>query len=114
MENILIIDDDISIRTILSKTLTDHGCQVMVAEDGEAGICMLTQNEKFKAVITDICMPKKNGNDVARHIKNGRETSTTPVIGVTGFVEEAEKEIFDFLLEKPFKIQELLDIIDKL
>ena len=114
MGNILVIDDDLNIRTILSKFLVDYGHQVTEATDGEIGIRLLNQESKFKAVITDICMPNKSGNDVAKHIKNNIDIYKTAVIGVTGFMDEAEKELFDYLLEKPFKIEELMSIIDNL
>ena len=114
MGNILVIDDDLNIRTILSKFLVDYGHQVTEATDGEIGIEILEQNLNFKVVITDIRMPNKSGNDVARHIKNNSDIDKTPVIGVTGFMEDVEKELFDFLLEKPFKIKKLMSIIDKL
>lgn len=113
MGNILIIDDDSGIRTILSKTLLDHGYHVVEASDGDTGIGLLGQRMNLNLVITDICMPGKTGNDVARHIKKNSVISTTPILAITGFVAEAENELFDFILEKPFKILELLEIVDR-
>ena len=78
MGNILVIDDDSSIRSILSKILVGYGHQVTEATDGEIGIEILEQNLNFKVVITDIRMPNKSGNDVARHIKNNSDIDKTP------------------------------------
>ena len=114
MTRILVIDDDDSVRDILSKALIDFGWQVRDATDGEEGIELLKDNGQYKVVITDICMPKKDGNDVAKYVKGSINLKDVLVVGVTGMIEKAEKELFDYLIPKPFKIMDIVQIIGKL
>jgi len=86
---ILVIDDQSSIRTILAMVLKDLGHEVKLAQDGQKGIELLNGPNEFDLVITDINMPNKDGNEVARYIRSSHK-SKMPVIAITGFPEEAE------------------------
>ena len=111
MNNILLIDDNSNLRKILSGFLTDYGYQVSEAFDGEMGIELLENDNKYKVVITDICMPKKNGNDVARHIRRKSKINRVKIVGITGSIEYAEPELFDHLIPKPFNISDIIGVI---
>jgi CheY-like chemotaxis protein len=113
MADILIIDDDPHIIDILKKTFKLYGYKVLSGTNGHDGIEHLKSNRFFTAVITDINMPVKDGNDVARHVRNIYKEKSPVVIGLSGFVENAEKELFDYLMPKPFKIKDLVQIVDK-
>ncbi len=110
MALILVIDDQISIRTILAMVLKDLGHEVKLAEDGQKGIQLLEGPGDFRLVITDINMPNKDGNEVARYIRSSHR-STIPVIAITGFPEEAEIELFDYSIIKPFKLENLREAV---
>jgi CheY-like chemotaxis protein len=110
MALILVIDDQSSIRTILAMVLKDLGHEVKMAEDGEKGIELLIGPSEFDLVITDINMPNKDGNEVARYIRSSRR-STIPVIAITGFPEEAEIEMFNSTIIKPFKLENLRETV---
>ena len=112
MENILVIDDDAAIRDLLLKILTHFGYYVNLARDGEEGIGFLKNNGLYKAIITDICMPKKDGNDVAKYVRTSFSKKNTPVVGMSGSAEVVEKELFDFFMQKPFKMMDLRNIIE--
>lgn len=106
MALILVIDDQSSIRTILAMVLEDLGHEVTLAEDGQKGIELFEGSGDFGLVITDINMPNKNGNEVARHIRKARR-STIPVVAITAFPQEADTELFDDMIIKPFKLEKL-------
>ena len=106
MALILVIDDQISIRTILAMVLKDLGHEVKLAEDGQKGIELLEGSADFGLVITDINMPNKNGNEVGRHVRNTYR-STIPVVAITAFPQEADMELFDDMIIKPFKLEKL-------
>ena len=114
MEDILVIDDDSAIRNLISEILTHSGYQVTVAQDGEEGIEFLKNNSHYKAIITDICMPIKDGNDVAKYVRNSFDEKSTPIVGISGSTEDAEDELFDLFFQKPFKIMDLRHAIDSL
>ena len=110
MALILVIDDQSSIRTILAMVLKDLGHEVKLAEDGQKGIELLEGSGDFGLVITDISMPNKDGNEVARHIRKARR-STIPVVAITAFPQEADTELFDDMIIKPFKLEKLRETV---
>jgi CheY-like chemotaxis protein len=69
-KKILIVDDDCQILTSLSQALTHVGHEVEVACDGDEGIELIDSGYNCDLVITDITMPRVNGNAVARHIRS--------------------------------------------
>jgi CheY-like chemotaxis protein len=114
MENILVIDDDDGILSFATKMLCHFGYQVKTAHDGEEGIELLRNCTRFKAVITDIRMPKKDGNQVAKYIRDDKKISYTPILAITGFPEEAEDGLFDCVLTKPIKMRDVISLINTL
>ena len=112
MNNILVIEDEKSILEFLRKVLSHFGYSVRAALDGEEGLEMFDNGYDFDLVITDIDMPKLNGNDVAKHIRRS-DKSATPVIGITGSDACVEREFFDMLLIKPFRLETLVDTLNR-
>jgi CheY-like chemotaxis protein len=113
MQRILLIEDDRSIRNIIALLLRNLGYQVEVAEDGEKGIELFTKLGNFDLVITDIRMPKRDGNEVAKHIRRS-ERAETPIAAITAYGDEVQKDMFDFSLLKPFRNEELITLIRSL
>ncbi|MFC1825661.1 response regulator [Thermodesulfobacteriota bacterium] len=112
MEKILIIEDNYSLLKIIDRTLTREGYDVTVAHDGNKGIELLNDDSNFKIVITDIRMPGKDGNRVARYIRDNQKMQNTRIIAMAGYADEAQSELFDFLLLKPFNLGELIEAIN--
>jgi CheY-like chemotaxis protein len=79
MRQILIIDDDKSIRSILSMFLKEFGYDVKTAASGEEGIELFKRIADLDLVITDIRMPGIDGNEVAKIIRNS-EKSELPLV----------------------------------
>lgn len=100
---ILIVEDDESIRDILLAFIQQNGYLVMSAADGMAGYDLFVR-EAPQLVILDIMMPRMNGYDLLKKI---REISDTPVILLTALSREQEQARgFDLLADdyivKPF------------
>ena len=110
MRRILVIDDERSIRTIISMLLENLGYRVEVAADGKEGIEIFHRFGDVDLVITDIRMPNMDGNEVARHIRKS-DRPMTPLVAVTGYIEEVQMKVFDFALIKPFKLDQLRNVI---
>jgi CheY-like chemotaxis protein len=55
-------------------------------------------------------MPNRDGNEVARHIR-GSHRSSIPVVAITAFPEEAETELFDYMIEKPFMLENMREAV---
>jgi CheY-like chemotaxis protein len=108
---ILLIDDDSQILTSLREALTHVGYEVEVACDGDEGIELIDSGHNCDLVITDITMPTVSGNAVARHIRSS-DRRDTPIVAITGFGEDAiERELFNSVLEKPFKLDVLFGTV---
>ena len=111
MKIILVIDDEVSIRELLERFLTQIGYQVHVAKDGREGLRFLENDRKYDAIITDIEMPEINGNFIAKHIRASQKEHT-PLLALTGMPEDrCQNQFFDFVIKKPFKLKELQTVL---
>jgi two-component system response regulator PilR (NtrC family) len=110
---ILVVDDESSMRELLVILLQREGYQVEQAENGVAGLEKIVAGE-FDLVISDIQMPKMNGIELLRQIRQ-REIAVT-VIMITAFssteqaVEAMKMGAFDYIT-KPFKNDEIRLVI---
>ncbi len=86
-QSVLVIDDDASVRELMTRYLTGKGYQVYTAEDGEKGLSLA--REHHPSVITlDVVLPgDQSGWDVLARLKDDPATSAIPVVIVT-FLEE--------------------------
>jgi CheY-like chemotaxis protein len=112
MDKILLVDDDDSILTSTSRLLKHLGHEVICASNGLEGMALFDGSDHVSIVITDVRMPIMSGNDLARKVRNSSK-SETPIVAVTGsdYVEEIERELFDAVLIKPFRLETLLDVM---
>lgn len=110
MANILVIDDQRSIRSTLEDILTMEGYAVTTAEDGAKGLEAFGAGE-FDAVLTDIKMPNMDGMELLGKIMD--EKPGCPVIMISGHgdidtaVESIKKGAYDFI-QKPLDLNRLL------
>ena len=86
------------------------GYRVKTANSGEGAIEILRGGHDFDLVITDIVMPNMDGNAVAEYIRSSNRADT-PIVAITGHTEKNNKELFNSILVKPFKIKELIAVI---
>ena len=110
MPRVLVIDDESLILDFLSDILIRLGYEVKIVHDGKEGIDVFNTDHELDLVITDIRMPRMDGNAVAGYIRNS-DRPDMPIIAISGFADEAESELFNFLIKKPFQIQTLADVI---
>jgi CheY-like chemotaxis protein len=110
MARALIIDDEKNILSILRTLLVKLDFEVKVAHDGREGIELFEDGHDFDLVITDIRMPRADGNQVAKHIR-GSGKPDTPIVAMSGYNDKADGELFDFTLEKPFNLKELMTVV---
>ena len=110
MDQILVIDDEDMVVDFLRSTLAYLGHSVTVAHDGKEGIEFFKNGYNFDLVITDIMMPRMNGNAVAKHIRSS-DKADTPIVAITGYGDDIDRELFNFVLLKPFGLEALLDVV---
>ncbi len=105
---ILVIDDDVNICELLHLNLGNEGYDVKVANDGAEGVSYFRIYEP-DLVLLDIMMPKKDGWQVCREI---REISSKPIIMITAKGEAFDRVLglelgADDVITKPFDMKEV-------
>ena len=106
---ILVAEDEPEILKFLAAYLEKQDFTVLAAEDGESAL-KIFEEASPDMVITDIRMPRINGDILCQRI---REQSDIPIIVMTGLIEESEKLRLlslgaDDYITKPFNITDLL------
>jgi two-component system response regulator PilR (NtrC family) len=115
MHNILVVDDEKSMREFLDIMLTKEGYQVTLAEDGEKA-CEILGMENFDLVITDIRMKDLDGIEVLKKAK--AVSPETMVVLISAFataenaVEAMKEGAYDYI-PKPFKLKEFRRVIQE-
>ncbi len=117
MPKILVIDDDASIRGLITDVLEAEGYDVACAEDGFVGLKMI-EAERPDCVVLDIMMPGIDGHAVLGRIR-GECGHALPVVMLTAAADDAQAwqawtEGVDYFLAKPFDANELLRFLDNL
>ncbi|HYF03671.1 MAG TPA: response regulator transcription factor, partial [Patescibacteria group bacterium] len=108
--NILLVEDDANLGTVLQDYLELRGYETTLCRDGEAGL-QAYQQKPHKLCIFDVMMPKKDGFSLAREIR--KTDQKTPILFLTAkSMKEDKIEGFkagaDDYVTKPFSIEELL------
>jgi GAF domain-containing protein/CheY-like chemotaxis protein len=112
---ILVIDDEDSVRDILSRMLKTKGHQVVVASNGEEGIERF-KSEPFDIVFTDLGMPRLSGWEVGKAIKG--INPKIPIAMITGWGVELDREKMsesgiDLIVSKPFNFDQVIHLVSE-
>lgn len=119
MSAILLVDDDPSVRQVVSEMLRQAGHDVTPAENGRVALAQLRERT-FDLVITDLIMPEQEGietiAEIRRHEPNMRiiAMSGGGRLGPGDYLETARYLGADATLAKPFGRQELIATVDAL
>lgn len=116
MRKILIIDDEALVRNYVRRALASRGWAVSEMDNGAAALDLLGR-ENFDLVICDLKMPDMRGEEVVRRIR--QRLPAVKVIVITGSVSNVTTPIVpgvevDGFLVKPFGIDEIRDLADKI
>jgi len=108
-ERLLLVEDDASIREIVSIGLTTAGFRLVTATDGRDGLAR-ARTGGFDAVILDVMLPSMDGFEVCREI---RKVSRVPVVMLTARADLVDVVVglesgADDYVKKPFELPELV------
>jgi Response regulators consisting of a CheY-like receiver domain and a winged-helix DNA-binding domain len=113
---ILLVEDEQGLILTLTDRLVSEGFDVVSASDGEKGLELAATNA-FDLILLDVMLPKKNGYDVCRDLR--QKGIATPILMLTAKGETIDKVLglklgADDYLTKPFEVMELMARIEAL
>ena len=115
-KSVLIVDDEPSVRLLISSLLSED-YTVFQASDGEEAVTAAREH-KPNLILMDIMMPKVDGYMACYKIKSEPELKEIPVIMLSGVGHDLNKKLgmqfgAEGYLTKPFKLQELEEVVKK-
>lgn len=115
MATILLVEDNEMNRDMLSRRLGRRGYEVILAVDGEQGR-NLAQSQKPDLILMDMSLPKIDGWEVTRQLKEASDTEHIPIIALTAHAMAGDRERAlsagcDDYDTKPVEFSRLLDKI---
>jgi two-component system, sensor histidine kinase len=114
---ILLVDDNEDYAQSLARVLAAMGNEVRVANDGASGL-EAAREFRPNVALLDIGMPRMNGFELARKLRETPETVGTILLAVTGFSQPADRERgwhsgFDDFLVKPVAVERLKEVLER-
>jgi len=117
MPTALVVDDEAMVRDSIALLLSTRGWKTVLAEQGQDGLEKARQN-KPELIVCDINMPVMDGLVMLQNVRSDPELQTLPVIMVTGRQDRSIERALELgaqgVLLKPFNIDELLDLAEKM
>ncbi|NUP12556.1 MAG: response regulator [Polyangiaceae bacterium] len=117
-KKVLIVDDEREIRVLIRRLLEERGHIVVEADRGKLALQML-KLENPDLVVLDAMLPEVHGFDIAKRIRGSTRYGHIPIIMVSAvyrgwrFAQDAKQSYgVDAYLEKPFRVQELVTVIE--
>jgi len=117
VKNILVVDDILSNRKMLSETLQMLGFEVIQAENGAKAV-QIARDIHFDLILVDLWMPDMQGTDTVRLLRQIPYLTEVPIIAISASVSEDNRKLslkagFDDFLAKPIWRGELLLVLQK-
>ena len=117
MQNILIVEDEPHVVRVMQLALEDNGYEVGIANNGEQALKILEKGTP-DLLITDINMPRMNGETLCKKIEEEMPNRTFPILVLTSKTEIEHREWTSkmentFFLEKPVSIRKLLKMLEE-
>lgn len=117
-KKVLVVDDELEIRVLIRRVLEERGHIVVEADRGKLALQML-RLESPDLVVLDAMLPEVHGFDIAKRIRGSTRYGHIPIVMVSAvyrgwrFAQDAKQSYgVDAYLEKPFRVQELLNVIE--
>ena len=105
VRRVLLAEDDRFLRRAAEARLRQHGLEVLTAADGEEAL-RLARSERLDLVLLDVIMPKLEGFEVLRRLKEDAATARIPVIVLSNLGAVA------YLVKANLSLQDLVDRVD--
>jgi two-component system cell cycle sensor histidine kinase/response regulator CckA len=115
--SVLIVDDEVSVRTFVERVVSEAGFTTATASDGPEAIEVAGKGKHFEILVTDLMMPQMTGDELARRLR--LEQPSLKVLYLTGFSDRLFKEkatlwADEAFLDKPCSVKGLLQAVSLL
>ena len=109
---VMVVDDSLTMRKVLSRTLEREGYRVITAKDGMDAIQVLQENMP-DIMLTDIEMPRMDGFELVRNVRDDEKTKTLPIVIISSRTAEKHRNLakeigVNAFLGKPVQDDELI------
>lgn len=111
MQSVLVVEDDIDIRSALQGFLKDEGYNVVTADNGRTGLQML-EKEKPGLVLLDLMMPVMNGWEFLEEKNHSAANSKVPVLVISAVPGNPSIPGALGFLKKPIDLDRLIDFVE--
>jgi signal transduction histidine kinase/ActR/RegA family two-component response regulator len=115
---LLVVDDEITVRDVLSEALKAEGCEVVTAENGQEALQLFDEYQgEFDAVFTDIGMPEMNGWELATAIRRRSDSIALAIVsGWADAISCSTRNVVkaDWVVSKPFDIDRISEIANEI
>jgi chemosensory pili system protein ChpA (sensor histidine kinase/response regulator) len=114
---VMVVDDSLTVRRVTCRLLEREGCEVLIAKNGLDAIELLREITP-DVMLIDLEMPKMDGFELIRNIRNNPDTANIPIIIISSRTADkhramAEELGVNIFLGKPYQEEELLEHITK-
>ena len=116
MKKILFIEDEASLQKAVGDALAEEEIEIISALDGQAGL-RLAKDQKPDLILLDLVMPRLDGIEVLKRLKDSQETKNIPVIVLTNSekMEDVQQAIDSgattYLIKINYKLDEVVEKI---
>jgi len=112
-KKVLVVEDDSSLRELYRSALVSAGYSVVTVEDGIDALRRV-ERDAPQAVVLDMALPRMNGRDVQRELSSRPETSSIPIVVVSGSdISDLNEADFASVLRKPIHAEAVVYAVDK-
>jgi DNA-binding response OmpR family regulator len=115
-KRVLVVEDDLAIRSLLTRILGRRGYQVVTADDGRAALEVA--GDGFDLMLLDVGLPVMNGLEVCRQLRARPATARLPILMLTGRdqpgdIRDGLAAGADDFLSKPFELAQLMARVER-
>ncbi|MEK9826446.1 MAG: response regulator, partial [Methylotenera sp.] len=115
---VLVVDDSLTMRKVLSRVLEREDYEVITANDGVDAIQVL-QEVTPDIILTDIEMPRMDGFELSRYVRDNPATATIPLVVISSRTADKHRNVakeigVDAFLGKPVQDEELVAQVNAL
>lgn len=108
MKTVMVVDDELAIRSLLVDALADEGYRAIAVENGRRAVDV-AKAERPDLIITDLMLPGIDGREIIKRIHAMAELAHTPIVLMSAMTLADPADV-DFV-PKPFDVDEMLELV---